>query len=139
MTHVLTTLTGVKVTDPKTIIDQGFNPKNQGCMIKAIEVHSICSGVVIDVGTDPIANTWCITVEVNSARWVRYCCLASYKVTVGQTVTEGTFLGYAYKGIMKLEYCTAEKSDYPVRLLSRQLYKHDPTPVIFGQNIAEVS
>ena len=40
---------------------------------------------------------------------------------------------YGYKGKMRLEYCTSDQSQFPVRILSRQLYKHDPTPIIFGQ------
>ena len=133
MNEVLSTLTGVRVDDPRKVIDSGFNPNTQGCTIKAIEVHSLCHGIVIEIGCDPKMNTWCITVEVNSQQWVRYCNLASYKVTLNQTVNKSDFLGYAYKGLMRLEYCTDEVTTYPVRIQMMEMYKRDPSPIIFAK------
>ena len=136
MIEVLTILTGINVDDPRSVIDRGFNGSSQetaGCLIKTFNVNSICKGVVLAIDKDPRTNTWCITVEVNSQHWIRYCLLASTKVSVGQNVFKGDFLGYGYRGTMQLEYCTANESQFPVRILSKQLYKHDPSPIIFGQ------
>ena len=140
MIEVLTTLTGIKVDNPRSVIDRGFLGNSQetaGCLIKTFEVHSISKGTVLAIDRDPKHGTWCITVEVNSQRWVRYCSMASTKVSVGQTIFKDDFLGYGYKGMMQLEYCTATESQFPVRILSKQLYKHDPSPIIFGQEKLE--
>lgn len=142
MNEILTTLTGTTVHDPSSIIEQGFlgnSPLTANCLIKAFEIHSICDGTVLTVEMDPKYNTWCITVEVNSQNWIRYWGLADFKVTYGQKITRGTFLGYAHKYKMRLEYCNNVKSQFPVRVSNRQLYKNDPTPIIFGQiNLSEV-
>ena len=140
MIEVLSTLTGLTINEPRTVIERGFNGSSQetaGCFIKTFEVHSICNGIVLAVDREPKHSTWCITVEVNSQRWVRYCLLASAKVSVGQNIFKDDFLGYGYKGMMQLEYCTATESQFPVRILSKQLYKHDPSPIIFGQENLE--
>ena len=142
MIEVLTTLTGIKVDSPRFVINRGFLGNSQetaGCLINTFEVHSICRGVVLAVDKEPKQSTWCITVEVNSQRWVRYCLMATTKVSVGQTIYKDDFLGYGYRGRIQLEYCTATESQFPVRILSKQLYKQDPSPIIFGQeNIEEV-
>lgn len=138
MNEVLSMLTGTKVEDSSSIIDQGFNSYNGGCTIKTFEVHSICNGTVLAVARDPHYNRWCITVEVNSQKWVRYCNLSAFKVTVGQSINENDLLGYGYKNMMRFEYCTPTESQFPVRTLDLQLYKQDPTPILFGmENLAE--
>lgn len=142
MINILPTLTGVKVNNPRDVIEKGWGcgkAYNTGCLIKTSEVHSICSGVVLAVERDPKVNTWTITVEINSQRWVRYCLMGSFKVNAGQSINKGDLLGFACKGLMRFEYCTADKSDFPVRALDRQLYKHDPSPVLFGQEKLEDS
>lgn len=139
MNKVLSTLTGTKVDNPKSVIDQGFvgnSSATAGCLIKTNLVYSICNGIVIATGIDPSNSTLTITVEVNSQKWIRYCRLASDEIpTIGQIVKTGDLLGVAHKGLMRLEYCTAEKSQFPVRELNTQLYKHDPTPIIFGGTV----
>ena len=140
MIEVLSTLTGLTINDPRSVIDRGFlgnSQENAGCLIKTFEVHSICNGTVLAIDKDPKYGNWTITVEVNSQRWVRYCHMASTKVSVGQSLYKDTFLGYGYKGMIQLEYCTATESQFPVRILSKQLYKCDPSPVIFGQENPE--
>lgn len=135
MNDTLSLLTGNHVDNPREVIEQGWVgsvPYNTGCLIKTEEVHSICKGKVLAVDRDPKNNTWSITVEVNSQKWIRYCRMASFKVSVGQTLTFNDFLGFSNKGLMRLEYCTSETSQFPVRVLKRQLFKHDPTPIIFG-------
>lgn len=136
MNKVLSTLTGNIVNDPKSVIDQGFvgiSAATAGCLIRTSIVHSICDGTVIASGVDPLNNTVTLTVEVTSQMWIRYCCLLEDNLpAVGQKVKESDYLGVTYKGLMRLEYCTATTSQFPVRELNRQLYKHDPTPIIFG-------
>ena len=143
MSDILSVLTGNQVNAPRDVIEQGFIGSSQhtaGCFIKTAEVHSICNGTVIAIDRDPHNNTWSITVEVTSQKWVRYCDMASYKVGIGQKVGVKDLLGYSYRGIMRFEYCNSVTSIFPVRLLNLQLYKHDPTPIIFGQEIlTEVS
>ena len=142
-TDVLSTLTGMTIKDPRSVIDQGYvgsDPLTANCLIRTFEVHSICRGVVLAVEQEPKYNHWCVTVEVDSRRWVRYRSLASAKVKAGQTVTKDTFIGYGYKGMVRFEYCTDQQSQFPVRILEKQLYKQDPSPVLFGtENLGEVS
>lgn len=135
MNATLTTLTGTQVNNPRSIIEQGYNGssiRTAGCLLKTQFVNSICTGLVLAVGKEPYDNTWSVTVEVNSQKWIRYCNLFICDVNVGQKVQPNDSIGASFKGLMRLEYCTAEKSQFPVRALNRELYKHDPTPVIFG-------
>ena len=135
MNVTLSTLTGTNVENPRSVIDQGFVGNSQstaGCFIKTQAVYSICNGVVLAVEQDPKDSTWGVTVEADSKHWVRYCCLSAAKVLVGGKISVYDSIGYANKGIMRLEYCTSEKSQFPVRVLNKQLYKCDPTPIIFG-------
>jgi hypothetical protein len=139
MNKVLSTLTGTKVDNPKSVIDQGFvgnSSATAGCLIKTNLVYSICNGTILAIGIDPFNNTLTITVEVSSQKWIRYCRLVADELPdVGKQIQVGDFLGVAYRGLMRLEYCTAEKSQFPVRELNYQLYKHDPTPIIFGGTV----
>lgn len=135
-TSVLSCLIGRELSDKENVIDQGYRGSSQataGCFIKAQSVHSICSGTVLAIERDPNNATWCVTVWVTSQQWVRYCCLSAVKVIVGANINKNDSIGYAYKNLMKFEYCTSQKSPFPVRVTTQQLYKHDPTPILFGQ------
>ena len=135
-TDILSALTGLTVTNPRSVIDQGFvgnNINTAGCMIKTSTVYSICDGTILAVERDPSDSTWCVTVEFDSQLWVRYCRLSATGVFAGRTLFKGELVGYSAKQLMRFEYCTATKSQFPVRVATRQLYKHDPTPVLFGQ------
>lgn len=135
-TTVLSTLIGRTLSDNENVIEQGYGGSSQttaGCFIKTQTVNSICNGTVVSVERDAITNTWCVTVWVNSQQWVRYCYLSSVKVITGTTISMNDSIGYAYKNLMKFEYCTSAKSKFPVRVSNQQLYKHDPTPILSGQ------
>lgn len=135
MTDKFSILLGKEVFVPGDVIQQSYSAsssKNAGCWIRTQDVNSVCSGTVIAVDRDE-DYTWAVTVEIDSRQWVRYCALSSAKVLISSSVEVGTPIGYGYKNLMRFEYCTATKSKYPVRLLRRQLYKNDPTPVLFGQ------
>lgn len=137
-TEILSLLTNTQVSDPREVIDQGFmgsNTQSAGCWIKTQDVRSICSGTVISIDRTDTNDTWCVTVEVDSNRWVRYCCLSAVKVIKGYSINPSDFIGYSYKGLMRFEYCTSKKTKFPVRLVSKQLYKTDPSQVLFGQEI----
>jgi len=142
MNITLSTLTGTTVEDVRSILVRGFmgvSTDTANCLIRASSVYSICSGVILAIDRSFKTDDWCVTVEVDSQRWIRYCGLSSTGVLVGQQLVKGTLVGYGNKGTMQLEYCTSNKSLFPVRLLGRQLYKHDPTPIIFTkQDISEV-
>ena len=137
MNEILSTLVGRTVENPRTVILQGFRGKSTdtaGCLMNASTVYSICNGSVLDVGKNPKTDTWCVTVEAGVSCWIRYNGLSSTGVFSGQEIAKGAFIGFGNNGTMQLEYCTGEKSDYPVRLSGAQLYKHDPTPIIFSKN-----
>lgn len=134
--NILSTLTGLTIKDPRSVIDRGFignSVTTANCLMKTFEVHSICNGTVLAVEQEPKTNHWCVTVGVNSQQWVRYCGLANSKVKVGQSISIDTFIGYGYKGLMRFEYCTPKTSQFPVRVLNQQFYKQDPSPILFGQ------
>jgi len=133
MNEVLSTLAGREVDE--SIIEQGFigsSQQNAGCFIKVPTVHSISEGIVIADEKDPSDSTRIVTVEVDSQHWIRYCRLCASSKFVGAKTKPGDLIGFSDKGLMKLEYCTAEKSQFPVRIIRNQLYKQDPTPIIFG-------
>lgn len=133
MNEVLSTLAGQEVDE--SVIEQGFigsNQQNAGCFIKVSVVHSISDGVIIAVEKDPTDSTKTVTVEVDSQHWIRYCRLCASSKFVGAKIQPGDFIGYSDRGLMKLEYCTAEKSQFPVRIIYNQLYKQDPASIIFG-------
>ena len=142
-TNILSILTGGTVRDPNSVIIQGWHggrPFMTGCLINTSVAHSICSGKVIDIGTDDKNDLYSVTIEYNSVTWVRYCLLQTCKVSVGDVITLNTVIGIPYKKSLRFEYCNDIVTDFPVRLLQRQLYKHDPTPVLFGmENLSEVS
>ena len=136
MNEILSILVGNEVDE--SVIEQGFigsNQHNAGCFIKTTSVCSICNGLILSVARDPDNSTWSITVEVDPHHWVRYCNLGGTSMLVGKQVSVYDSIGYATKGLMRLEYCTDEKSQFPVRIGSRKLYKQDPTPIIFSNNI----
>lgn len=134
-TTVISQLIGKTVSDITAVVTQGYignDTHTAGCKIKTTSVYSICTGTVLDVSRDPYDNTWCVTVENNSQRWVRYCQLSDIEVHAGQHLGQNDLIGSADKGVMRFEYCTTTKSQFPVRYFSRQMYKHDPTPILFG-------
>lgn len=139
--YVLSQLLGRHVDSSSGVIARGYmgnNTHTAGCLINTNKVFSICTGIVLAVDTDPFNDTITVTVENNSSRWIRYCMLSSANVKVGQTLKISDLIGVGTKSTIQLEYCTSETSKFPVRYLSKQLYKHDPTPVIFGMiNLSE--
>ena len=142
-TKTLSILTGIENVEVKDVLSRGYSGStsfNAGCWINTQDVNSICEGTVIDIGRDPKNSTWSVTIEVTSQRWVRYCSLSAVKVILGAPVYVGTSIGYSYKKLMRFEYCNPDKGPFPVRVSMKQLYKHDPTPILLGQlDLTEVS
>ena len=135
---ILSRLVGYNVTDSSKVIEQGWmgsNQYNTGCLIKITAVHSIYDGTVISVEKDPKNNTWSVTVEISSQKWVRYCLLSGVSAIVGTKIKATSLIGYGCNGHMRFEYCTTKKSDFPVRVLKQQLYKQDPTPILFDMEV----
>lgn len=133
----LSNMTGQTVTDTSKFIIQGWcTPYTTGCLINIDNVYSICSGTVIDIGKDDKNDLYSVTVEYNYQTWVRYCLLKSYNVKLGEKIVTTNKIGNAYKNKLRFEYCTVEQSNFPIRVSTRQLYKHDPTPVIFGNAVS---
>lgn len=136
--NTLSKLLNTNISNPSSVIEQGWSVSVQavtGCLIKANKVYSISDGVVIGVEQDPNNNEWSVTVEVTSQKWVRYCLLKSCGLKVGQSIKSVDLVGITNSGTVRLEYCTNEKSSFPVRIMGKQLYKHDPTPIIFCSEV----
>lgn len=134
MNKILSMLSGRAVDE--SIIDQGFVGNSQqtaGCFIKTHYVNSISEGTVIAVEKDPRDDTWAVTVEIDSDHWLRYCNLSATTCISGRPISQSNFIGYSHKGIMRLEYCNGDKSQFPVRINNTQLYKQDPTVIIFSE------
>lgn len=137
-TRILSTLTGTNVITTNQVINQGWHgsqPFMTGCLINTQDAYSVCSGLVIDIGIDDKNNLYSVTVEYNSVLWVRYCLLSKCYVAIGDNVTLGTKIGTTFKRLLRFEYCNKDVSDFPVRINTKQLYKHDPTPILFGQEL----
>ena len=135
-TTILSTLLGTQVSDVSKVIKQGWqatNPYMTGCLIYTDAVYSICTGTVVEIGKDDKNNLYSVTIEYDYGIWIRYCLLQSYVVAIGDDVSSGTKMGDAYKGVLRFEYCTEEFSVFPYRTEDRQLYKHDPMPILTGE------
>ena len=131
MNEILNILTGQ--SDTANVIEQGFNAYTTGCLIKTKNVYNICKGLVWAIEKDPRDSNWVVTIQTAPNTLIRYAKLSSVDVSIGDRLNISDSIGLAYKGIMRLEYCNSNKSQFPVRILNRQLYKHDPSPIIFGQ------
>lgn len=132
---IISTLIGKSTKDPYKYIKKGWQdtkPYMTGYLMSADNVHSICSGIVLDVGIDNKTKLYSVTVEYEYLTWVRYCLLQTCDVKFGEKVSIGTKLGKAYKGTMRFEYCNNNISDFPVRLDGRCLYKQDPLVILEG-------
>ena len=135
MIESLSILVGRDIETPGLVLLRGFAGKDSdtaNCLIKAYSVFSFCNGTVMFVSQNPDDDTWGVTVNVGTDKWVRYCGLSSVDVSVNKVLSKGTFIGYGNNGKMQLEYCTAEPTEYPVRLRGIQLYKHNPAPLLFA-------
>ena len=136
MNEILSILVGTEVDE--SVIEQGFIGSSQqsaGCFIRTSSVFAICNGIIIGIDRDPSNDTWSVTVEVDPQHWIRYCNLSATISLVGKQSSVYDRIGYATNGLMRLEYCTVEKSKFPVRILSKQLYKQDPAHILFNNNI----
>ena len=135
-TDIFSILVGASIDDPSHIIKQGWQgsrPFMTGCLIITDNVFSICEGTVIDIGMDDKNNLYSVTVEYDYDMWIRYCLLDSYTVSVGDSVVLNTPIGTTHNNLLRFEYCTDEFSVFPLRINTRQLYKHDPMPILIGE------
>ena len=133
---VISSLVGNPINDLSHVIKQGWQnsrPFMTGCLIYTDNVFSICSGTVLDVGVDDKNNLYSVSVEYEYATWVRYCLLQTCNVSVGDVLSKDDKIGSTYKGVLRFEYCTDEFSLFPYRTNDRQLYKHDPMPILTGE------
>ena len=135
-TDILSTLLGTKVSDVSKVIKQGWQatrPFMTGCLIYADDVYSISTGTVVEIGKDDKNNLYSVTIEYDYGICIRYCLLQFYNVVVGEEISVGTKIGNAYKGVLRIEYCTEEFSVFTYRNGDSQLYKHDPMPILTGE------
>lgn len=135
---ILSTIVGASLSDSSKVVIQGWHdspPYLTGTLISASSVYSMSTGVVIAVGQDDKNDLYSVTVEYNYVTWFRYCLLKTCEVNVGDTVAIGTKIGTTSKDTLRFEYCSQAPSDFPMRALGRQLYKQDPTPILFGADI----
>ncbi len=116
-------------------------PFYTGVDIKANEIYSVCTGVVIekdkykDVLTLPkraAQELYVITIQYDSNTCVRYLHLKESAVGIGDLIMTGQLLGKAQKYVT-IEYATNEKSKWPVRISDTEYYKHNPIGVITGE------
>ena len=134
MIETLSTLVGKEINNPRVVIEQGFrgiSTDTANCLMRVNTAYSVCDGTILSVDKSPKTDEWCVTVEVGPSRWVRYCGLSSTGLLAGKEIHKRDFVGYGNNGYIRFEYCTANKNKFPVRILGIQLYKQDPTPIIF--------
>lgn len=135
---ILSTLVGTPISDTSAVVLQGWHdspPYLTGTLIRAASVYSMSTGVVISIGQDDKNNLYSVTIEYNYVTWFRYCLLKTCDIHVGDHVGIGTKIGTASKNTLRFEYCNQVQSDFPMRALGRQLYKQDPTPILFGADV----
>lgn len=135
MNIILSTLLNRTIDNPRDVIIQswkGSAPYVTGCLIKGDNIYSICNGQVLSISQD-LNSTWCVTIQYNSQFWIRYCALESYDVNAGEYVYTHDLIGKGHDNTTRLEYCNSQVSNFPVREIGIEIYKHDPTPIIFGE------
>ena len=140
MNTVLSALTKTNVTNPSEIIIQGYLGNSTGtanCAIKATDIYSISSGLIIALGEDPKKHTFTLTVQADAQHWIRYSNLKQCKRKVGEYIDVESYIGVASGNLVRLEYCTTQESQFPVRELGVTLYKQDPTYLIFAPRAYE--
>ena len=104
-----------------------------GVDVQGSDVHSICDGVVIQLG-QATNKTYAITVQYSTNQCVRYSNLSSVDVSAGQIVEKGQLLGQC-KEFVHFEYLTTyidSSQIFTVRIGTQTYYKHDPQCIIDG-------
>jgi hypothetical protein len=137
MNIILSALLNKSIDNPRDVIIQNWKGSPSyvtGCLIKGDSIYSICNGQVLAISQDD-KSLWGVTIQYNSQVWIRYCLLNDYNVSVGQYVYTHDLIGRSSNNMMRLEYCTPDISNFPVREIDIQMYKHDPTPIIFGPSL----
>ena len=132
---IISLLIGEDTITPEKYIIQGWQSGDvnmTGTLISAKDVYSICSGTVVDVGKDSKNNLYSVSIEYEYATWIRCCLLESIDVAVGDILSRGDSIGRAYKGQLRLEYCTDDESEFPFRCGNIELYKQDPIVILNG-------
>jgi len=140
MNLVLSTLTGNVVEDTSQVIVQGYLGNSTGtanCAIKTDDVYSISTGLIIALGEDPKKKTQTLTVQADTQHWIRYSNLKECIRKVGEHIDVQSYIGKASGQLVRLEYCTAKESQFPVREWGITLYKQDPTYLIFAPHVYE--
>lgn len=128
-------LTRKTITEPADIILQGFTSGDSGAMtgllVSIDTVYSITEGTVISVDRD-FDGLWVVTVMYAPDKLIRYCLLDSTSLALGTRVIPTDKIGTAHRGKLRLEYCTTEKSQFPVRISDTTYYKQDPMIIMDG-------
>lgn len=136
---MLSVLLNTKIIDDDMYIEKHWcetPPYNTGMNIKGNNVYSICPGTVLYVGKD-LNNIYTVNVSVNMNQIIRYCNLKSVDVTSGDVIDMNDPIGVAHKYV-HFEYCTSEKSNWPVRINNIQYYKHNPEGLLDGSTKLKV-
>lgn len=107
-----------------------------GVKLSACAVFAICDGVIVQIlKSDKYRSV--ITLRSYDGIYFRYCGIDVRYVMVSesQEVVKGQQLGQCYNSCLLFELCTEEKSNFPVRVWSTTVFKHDPLPYLAGDDI----
>ena len=100
-----------------------------GCEITCTDIHSLCRGVVIFIGT---ATEPSVTVQYNASVSITYAHLATTLVHLGSVVNTGDVIGTADAFVRVEALVDGPSRTWPVRIGAMQYYKQDPENYIDG-------
>lgn len=114
---------------------QDYNVKiHTGVDVSASDVYSVCTGLVLFVGTDPDNPQHKVVIVQYDANLVfRYCNLSSVSAEVGTEVDIGQLVGTADHFVHFEAMCFfPPKTELRVNIYNRTYYKIDPTKYVDG-------
>lgn len=104
---------------------------NSGCDIQADTVYSLCSGVVLQVGT--FDNMLTVTIQYDANTCVRYAHLKNTKLRPGQLIRYKEIVGSADKFVrVEVAQLYSDLTMWPVRIGNITYYKVDPESYVDG-------
>lgn len=101
---------------------------HSGVDLSGTQAYSICSGRVVAVSTSDEGDLGVI-IQYSGDVFFQYKNILHTPLHAGDDIVTGTFIGTCDKYV-HFEYITSGENEWPVRIVDRTYYKHDPMPLI---------
>ena len=90
--------------------------------------YSVCNGRVVYVGESDDGR-FGVIVQYSGDVFFQYKNITDTLLTAGDDIVKGSLIGGCDKYV-HFEYITSGENEWPVRVVDRTYYKHDPMPLI---------